>query len=335
MKITTIAAACLLLAATSAFAAAPAAEPTSASAPAAQPAQPSAEEKAYMAKMETLRASLKPQHGAIVIPKAKASLNLGDRYYFLAADDAKRVLTEGWGNPPGAADGVLGMVFPMGKTFIDTDVWGALITYEKTFYVSDDKARSEDYDSVFAEMKKGEEESNKQLVNDGYTPSVLLGWAQPPTYDATRHDLIWAREIKFGDQQDHTLNYDVRHLGREGVLSMNLISNMSQLEAIRGAAQSLAQTAEFNAGLRYADYKEGDKVAGYGLAGLVAAGAGLAVAKKAGLLAILILVLKKGGVFIIAGLGGGWAWLKSRIGAKKAKPKAVSATEAAPQDPLA
>lgn len=45
-------------------------------------------------------ASLHPQTGDVRVPEAKAVLHLGDRYYFLPAADAKRVLTEVWGNPP-------------------------------------------------------------------------------------------------------------------------------------------------------------------------------------------------------------------------------------------
>lgn len=316
MKTMAMAVCCLLLAfafpATSFAATNPAPAAEKADAPL------SAEERAQIEKIKGVLAAIKPVFGAVKLPAAKATLNLGQAYYFLDAADSRRVLVEGWGNPPGSEEGVLGMIFPVGKTFVDEDAWGAVITYEKTFYVSDKKARSEDYGKVLADMKAGAAELNKELTKQGYEPRTLIGWAQPPTYDPVRHDLIWARDIQFGQQADHVLNYDVRHLGREGVLSMNLVSTMSQLPQIREAAASLVKTTEFDAGSRYADYKDGDKVASYGLAGLVAAGAGLAVAKKAGLLAILVLVLKKGAVFLIAAAGGAVAWLKRKVGGKKA-----------------
>jgi uncharacterized membrane-anchored protein len=106
------------------------------------------------------------------------------------------------------------------------------------------------------------------------------------------------------------LNYDVRHLGRNGVLSLNIVSGMSRLPQVQGAAHDLARTAEFDAGSRYADFKEGDKTAGYGLAGLVAAGAGLAVASKTGFLAAGLLLLKKGIVVIVALFAGAAAWVR-------------------------
>jgi uncharacterized membrane-anchored protein len=92
-------------------------------------APPTPEEKqAYIAKIAALRDSIKPLHGTIALPSAKATLNLGRHYYFLAAEDARKVLTEAWGNPPSAADGVLGLVFAEGQTFLDEDGWAAVVT---------------------------------------------------------------------------------------------------------------------------------------------------------------------------------------------------------------
>src|SRR5262245_59000800 len=101
--------------------------------------------------------SLHPQSGVIQVPGAHATLNLGDNYYFLPAADAKRVLTEGWGNPPDAVSGVLGMVFPKGRTSYD-GTWGAVLQYEDTGHVSDQDAADQDYDQVLTDMKAGEEE---------------------------------------------------------------------------------------------------------------------------------------------------------------------------------
>jgi uncharacterized membrane-anchored protein len=292
----------------------------------ADPPQLTPEQQAELQKLVTLRDSLKPVHGAVVLSGAKATLQLGSGYYFLNADDAKKVLTEGWGNPPDAANGVLGIVFPEGKSFIDSS-WGAVVTYNLSFYVSDKDAKTADYNKLLKDMQAGEEDDNAKRQKAGFAARRLIGWAQPPQYDAARHDLIWARELQFGDEQRHTLNYDVRHLGRYGVLSLNMVAAMPDLPNVKPAAESLARLAEFEPGARYADFKAGDKTAGYGLAGLVAAGAGLLVAKKLGLLAVLLVFAKKGIVLILAALGGGWAWIKRRF--SKAPPPASPAVEPA------
>lgn len=285
------------------------------------------EQKAEIQRLITLRDSLKPQYGEIRLPEAKAKLSLGKDYYFLGPADAKRVLVEGWGNAPGSGDGVLGLIFPKDTTFLD-DTWGAVVTFAPTGYVTDKDAQSTDYKAVLESLREGEDEANAERKKAGYEAIHLVGWAQTPSYDAARHNLIWARELKFGQQTDNTLNYDVRHLGREGVLSLNMVSVMSQLPAVREGALALAKTAEFEAGARYADFREGDQTAGFGLAGLVAAGAGVAVAKKAGLIAIILAFAKKGLGFLVVGGIAAFAWLRNRFGGKKAKAPPVQFTDA-------
>jgi len=288
-------------------------------------AQPSPEEQADVQRLVQLRDSLRPVHGMVKLPGAKAVLNLGDGYYFLPADDARRVLVEGWKNTPQFADGVIGMIFPAGKTFLD-DTWGAVVRYENTFYVSDEDAKTADYDGLLSDMHKSVDEENIERKKEGFESLSLIGWAQAPTYEPKFHDLIWAREIQFGDEADHTLNYDVRHLGRNGVLNLSMISSMSSLADVRQAAVQLVRTAEFEPGSRYADYKKGDKTAGYGLAGLVAAGVGLVVAKQAGLLAGALLFLKKGALLVVAAAAGVAGWFRTRFG-KAGKPDKTESDE--------
>ena len=289
----------LALAAACALAAGPAiaGEPT---------AQAAAQEKE-----RALVASLKPQQGEIVIPAAKARIRLGQDFVYLEADDAKKLLVEGWGNPPDAVEGVIGVVLPAGKNPMAAETWGAVVTYEATGYVTDDDAKTADYGALLKDMQSGEEETNARRREQGYATQHLVGWAQPPSYDPANHSMVWARNIHFSDNDENTLNYDVRLLGRHGVLSLNLITGMSQLERVRPAAASLASRVSFDAGARYADFNPDlDEKAGYGLAGLVAAGAGAAAAKKLGLLAILGVFLKKFAVVAIAGLAGIAAWLR-------------------------
>ncbi len=283
---------------------------------AAQPTpQSEAQAKAEAdARNRAIEGALHPQTGMVTIPAAHASLQLGNAYYYLPADEAKRVLTEAWGNPPDQVSNVLGMVFPTGKTFHDP-TWGAVIQYEDTGHVSDKDAASQDYDAVLEQMKSSEDEDNKTAKEQGYAGSHLIGWAQAPTYDPATRTLIWARNIKFDNTDGNTLNYDVRTLGRTGVLSLNMVDSMDNLPAVQVAAKGLGSTVKFDSGSSYGDFNPStDKLADYGLAGLVAAGAGLVVAKKAGLLAILLVFAKKAIAFIVAGAIGLRTWFKRKFG---------------------
>ena len=285
--------------------------------PASQPA-PSASQQAEIAARERvlkqIEAGLHPQTGVVAIPGGHASLNLGDRYYFLPAAEAKRVLSEGWGNPPGAVAGVLGMVLPKGVHFYD-ETWGAVIEYQDTGHIDDKDAAGQDYETVLGDLKAGEEESNKAAREAGYSGGTTIGWAQAPTYDPVTRTLIWARNIKFDNAAENTLNYDVRTLSRTGTLSLNMVDTMGRIGTVREAARGLGRTINFDSGQRYADFdSKTDKLADFGLAGLVAGGVGLAVAKKIGILGILLLFLKKGLVVVLIAAAAGWKWIKRKIG---------------------
>lgn len=275
------------------------------------------------AATDMLLKSLKRETGTIPIQAAKADLVLGDQYYFVGPEQARTILVDIWRNPPAAANGVLGMVFPKGKSFVD-DTWSAVITFEDTGYVSDDDAKTIDYNAMLEEMRRGDEAQAESVRAQGYPAGILQRWAQPPTYDAGKHSLVWARDIKFDDMPEDSLNYDIRLLGRQGVLSMNILASMSQLDEVREAAKTFAAVGTFRTGARYADYNPStDKKAEYGLAGLVAAGAGAAVAKKVGLLALLA----KFGKFLVIGAIALFAMFRNAIGGLFGRKPALEASE--------
>ena len=230
--------------------------------------------------------SLRPQHGKIALPAAKASLDLGTAYDFYGPADAKTILVDIWGNPPENAEGVLGLVMQAGKSPIE-DNWGAIVTYEPSGYVADTDAASTDYTAVLKQMQEAEAAENSQRQSAGYPTIHVVGWAESPAYDKASHSMVWARDIKFSDGGADTLNYDVRSLGRAGVLSVNMVSTIPHLTEVQAAAHEFAGHAAFDPGARYTDFNpDMDKQAEYGVGGLVAAGAGIVIAKKLGLLAI-------------------------------------------------
>lgn len=313
----------LALAAALAIAAVPAtmlhaATPASATSP-----TPDAVAAQQRAATEKLLRELNRQTGTIPIPAAKADLNLGDQYYFVGPEQSRTILVDIWRNPPAAANGVLGMVFPKGKSFVD-DSWSAVITFEDTGYVSDDDAKTIDYNEMLANMKAADEEHAPEIRAQGYPAGILQRWAQAPTYDAGKHSLVWARDIKFDDMPEDSLNYDIRLLGREGVLSMNILASINQLDEVRDAAKTFASVGSFRGGARYADYNAAtDKKAEYGIAGLIAAGGAAAVAKKVGLLAIFA----KFGKFLLIGVVALFAGLRNFIGGLFRRKPAMDASE--------
>jgi uncharacterized membrane-anchored protein len=284
------------------------------------------------ARVRQIAERLHPVSGDVRIPAANAVLHLGQDYYFLPANEARIVLSEAWGNPPDAGQNVLGMVFPAGKTFAD-DTWGAVVTYEATGYVNDSDAASTDYNELMTQMQAGESELNAELTRQGFPTQHVVGWAQSPAYDARTHSVVWARNIQFGGQAENTLNYDIRLLGRRGVLSLNMVTTMSKLAETRAAAGRFASAAEFTPGERYADFQPGtDRVAEYGIAGLIAAGVGATIAKKAGLLALILAFGKKAIVFILLGVALLWKRIRRLFGGGTDEEEMATSEEAPATD---
>jgi len=257
---------------------------------------PSASEQPQQTAEQWL-ATLKQQHGNITLPAGIASLQLNNDFYYLSPDDTERLLTEGWGNPPGFK--TLGMIVPTAVNPLEENGWGVIISYKNDGHISDDDAAKIDYDDLLKQMQAEDEEDNKERRKQGYAGLTLLGWAEPPSYDQATHKMYWARELKADDARQTTLNYSIRVLGREGVLELNAVAAMADLQTIKQETPKILAFTNFTDGNRYADYDaKTDKLAPYGLAALVAGG----IAAKAGLFAkigVALLAFKK---FIVLGL---------------------------------
>ncbi len=258
------------------------------------------EQEQYLLEAKAIWDSLNRQQGEIALPNKVAKLNVPESFYYLDPTDTEKVLVEVWGNPPGAGHNTLGMLFPTGLTPFDEGSWGVTIEYEEDGFVKDDDADEINYNDLLSDMKQSTREASKARVQQGYEPVELVGWASRPFYDKQSHKLHWAKEIKFGNREPNTLNYNIRVLGRKGVLVLNLIAGMDQKQMIDTNLDTVLALAEFNQGSRYEDFNPSiDKVAAYGLGALVAG----KVIAKTGLIAAGLIFLKKFGIFILVGAG--------------------------------
>ena len=185
--------------------------------------------------------------------------------------------------------------------------------------MSDEDAAAIDYDEMLAQLKQEALDANDERKQAGYGTVELVGWAQPPRYDAASKRLHWAKELVFDGDSAHTVNYDIRVLGRNGFLSLNAIADAADLPRVRQGMEQVLPMAQFDAGQQYADYQPGrDKAAAYGIAALVGGG----LAAKAGLFAklgALLLAGKKLVALVIVGVVG----LFGRVFGKKKKDEAA------------
>ncbi|HEY3854507.1 MAG TPA: DUF2167 domain-containing protein [Verrucomicrobiae bacterium] len=262
-----------------------------------------------------LAKGLKYQQGEISLKGGLAKLEVPKDFNYLDPDDTETVLVKMWGNPPRGK--MLGMLMPADKNPLKPDCWVVVLSYTEDGYVKDDDAGKINYDDLLKSMKKAVAESSAERQKKGYPGLELVGWAEPPRYDAAAHKLYWAKEIKFTGEKEDTLNYDIRILGRRGVLVLSAVASMPQLSEIESHTPQILSMVNFNEGNRYADFNpKGDKVATYGIAALVAGG----IAAKLGLFKMLWVFLLAAKKFVVIGIVGISAWFKKRFGKAKVTP---------------
>lgn len=251
------------------------------------------------------------ENGTVQLESGVASLMLPPGFKFLNKEQSAQVIVDLWGNPD--ADGVLGIIFPEKDDAFSDSSYAYVVQYDESGYVEDNDADDMDYEELLKQMQEGEAESNKMRAQAGFEPVYLVGWAAPPFYDADRKVLHWAKEIKFGDSAEmNTLNYNVRVLGRKGVLVLNAVAAMSELEMVKQHVPEVLNIVQFNDGYKYEQFDSSvDKVAAYGIGGLIAG----KVLAKVGIFA----GLAKFGKLIILGIGAAIAGLWKFITGRKKK----------------
>ncbi len=245
-----------------------------------------------------------------------AEAKLPEGWLFLAGEDGRRFLRE-LGNRPGPA--TLGVAIP--PDFADSDVF-AVYSYSDEGNVDD--SETPDYAQLLVDMKEAAKEQSEERKKAGLGTVELLGWAEPPHYDKAEHKLFWAEKLKFSDGEGDglTLNYNVRVLGRAGHLVVQGVGGMEQIAEVAARNQELLRVTEFVQGQRYTDFNaDYDKVATYGIGGLIAGG----VAAKAGLFAKLAVLLKVALKPILIGLGVIGVGIAKVFSGRKKEPQAPKA----------
>jgi uncharacterized membrane-anchored protein len=228
----------------------------------------------------------------------EVQLQLPAGYVFLGMPDADRFLKK---NGSFDNEGVLGVV-------LSQDVkqsWAVILDYQEAGYVKDDETL--DADELLKALRQGTEEGNKERTAHGFPALSVGNWSEPPRYDRASHRLVWA--LPATSANGTTINYNTRVLGRRGYVSLNLLSSADLIAAVKSTAATLLAATSFKTGARYEDFdKKHDKVAEYGLMGLILGGAGIAAVAKVGFLAKLgglLLAAKKIviGFFLLIGAG--------------------------------
>src|SRR5258705_3427622 len=200
------------------------------------------------------------ESGTVVLKDGIARLNIPRGFKYLGVEQSKYVVKDVWGNPE--RNDLLGMIFPENGAPYSDSSYAFIISLEDMGCVKDDDADKIDYKELIGGFHKDEPGINAERKKQGYPSIHMVGWAQAPFYDSKNKVLHWAKELQFGGEETNTLNYDVRFLGRKGILSLNAVATMDQLPMVKKDIDQILSIPEFTDGNRYADFDDNtDKIA--------------------------------------------------------------------------
>ena len=261
---------------------------------AAQPEQSNAEtaQAAQPAEEQSIFSGLKPTEGPTKVKLGtEGQLEVPAGHVFLGPQDTQTLLKRMENLPAGDE---LGLIAP------EDFAWFAVFSYDPSGYVEDtgDNAKI-DSDGILKSYKDSMVESNKEKKARGWDTSSVVGWAVQPHYNKSTNNLEWAMRFKAdGDGHEYD-NYNLRILGREGIMEV-IVAGDSDEESLKAVRPVLAGYS-FVDGRTHAEFRQGDKLAGYGLAAVIGGGVA-AAAVKSGFFAKFLKPILLGGAALVAGL---------------------------------
>jgi uncharacterized membrane-anchored protein len=250
-------------------------------------------DEAFMRQMQELRWLPAGGSGSVA---GKAVFKASDAYTFLDASDTDKFLKLN-GNPPS------GTSYTIAPT---RGSWFGILDFEAEGYVKDDE--SIDADALLKTLKKQNVAANEEKRKQGYRTLTLEGWAIPPRYDSANKRLEWGTSLRT-EENRLVVNVSTRILGRSGFTSAILVTSPETVTADLADFKKALRDFDYVTGEKYSEWREGDRVAAYGLGALVLGGAAAAATSKGGFKAI--------GLALIAAVAALWGGIKKLVSRRK------------------
>lgn len=212
----------------------------------------------------------------------KAQFRTSEAYTFLGTADTDTFLKLNGNPPPGNA-------YTIAPTRAD---WFGILSFADEGYVKDDEKI--DADELLKSLKEQNAAGNEKKQKAGYDPLLLEGWAIPPRYDSENKRLEWGTRLRYPKDNSVVVNVSTRILGRSGYTAAILVTTPETVEKDLADFKVALKNFDYVSGEKYSEWKQGDKVAAYGLGALVLGGAAAAASSKGFLKAIGLAILAAG-----------------------------------------
>lgn len=186
-----------------------------------------------------------------------------------------------------------------GLQIVSNGKWWATFEYEDSGHIEDDEKI--DAEALLKQLKDSDGPANEERRKQGFPELHTDGWSVPPHYDPATRRLEWALRLHASDDPSPIVNYTVRVLGRTGYERVVLVTSPESLDKDVADFKAVLTRFDFKDGHKYSEFKQGDRVAEFGLAALVAGGAA-AVATKTGFWKVLVGALAAGWKLVLVGV---------------------------------
>jgi len=250
--------------------------------------------------------------GTYDLPRSNSKVSFAAGRSMLIDADAQRILFLWNGREYPTSEAVL---------YDDANDVFVVFTYVDEGYVADEDWRDVDPAAFLESIREGTEAHNEDRAKYGIPAMHVRGWLSEPEYDADSNIVTWAIEFS-DDGEGITVNSTALKLSRHGYEKLTWVGTGEQYPQFGGLLDTALSDHAFDEGHRYADFEDGDRVAAYGLAALVATVAGAKLGKGviATIIAFGLVFLKKGWIIIVVAVGGIWAAIKRLFGSKGEAP---------------
>lgn len=227
--------------------------------------------------------------GTYKLPSSHSSLSVPAEHTAVVGADA-RTLSNLVGNEADSSLEAITM-----DEYLENSVY---FLYEGEGYISLDDWEKIKPKELLEEIIKNTEKANRKRRKMGIPEIHVLGWIQEPTLDRQTNTVYWSIEHEEDDSDATVFNSVALRLGRRGYERIVWVGEMFNYKPFGGELDTMLRAHSFDQGYRYTDFTAGDKVAGYGIAALVAGTIGAKVLKAGG----LAVLFKKIGGFLAAGI---------------------------------
>ncbi len=243
--------------------------------------------------------------------KGPGSYDLGDSHARVSLPQAIEILTGADAERMAFLSN--GIELPQTVAMARTRTSDAIIyvDYYADGFVTDQDWSELDADALLEDIRDSTEAANAERASNGFAPMHTIGWLIAPTYDPAQNTARWAVELEEGGER--FANIQVIKLGRRGYHQITWAGPVHGADGTPMFLQAMIDSHSYNDGFRYADYVEGDQLAGFGIGALVTASAIGSKPGKGIIAAIVggaVLIAKKAWFVVFGGLAAIGAFLK-------------------------